>query len=400
MAGTTKFVEGWKTGTDNAGLSVGFAFGSAPFASSCSDMYDRTWYTASTSVRSARTFRGRTHELDRWGPGTATIVLDNRSRLFDPACSTNAQAGKVLPGVPVRIDFKKPGSTAVSPLWSGFVESWDVRYPGLADATVTVKCVDGTKFLNLSAISTFTTADLTNTMIGHVLDGAGWPSSTGWRDFGVGLSSAQRFKGFRTPALQLCRDLADSEAGAFLMGRDGKAFFRTRRWWALSFKSTEAVFGDSTASTELPYTDLDLSCDDGQLWNHVTVNRVRGAVQSTWSTASMDLYGKRVLTVNNLLCPNATKTLDVARWLVKRYENPGVRVERLECKPRTSTGIWDVAARGLGETYRVVRRPPGGGEIAQVCHVEGIENVIDVGGDDWTLGFSLSPASLFPSSSL
>jgi len=85
MAGTTKWAEGWQTAGNNAGLQVAFAFGSAPFASTCDSMFDRTWYAASTSVRQVRTFRGRTHDLDQFGPGTAEIVLDNRSRLYDPS---------------------------------------------------------------------------------------------------------------------------------------------------------------------------------------------------------------------------------------------------------------------------------------------------------------------------
>jgi hypothetical protein len=47
-----------------------------------------------------------------------------------------------------------------------------------------------------------------------------------------------------------------------------------------------------------------------------------------------------------------------------------------------------------------MRRPPGGGTISQLCHVEGITNDISVQDDDWTLSFNMTPAALFPSSSL
>lgn len=407
MAGTTKFVPGWQTAGNDAALQVAFAFGSAPLASSCANMFDRTWYAASTSVRSVRTFRGRTHDLDTFPPGTATVVLDNHSRLYDPTSTGSTFSGQVLPGTPMKVQCKLPGGAAAKTLWSGFVESWELDYPGMADATVTVRAVDGMKYLNLSAISTRSTADLTGSMIHNVLDGAGWPStstdSIGWRDIGAGLSSEQNYKGFRTPALEMCRNLADSEAGMFFVDRLGRAFFRDRRYYKTSFTSTVAIFGDNAAATsELPYSDVGLACDDYQLYNYVTVTRVRGPVQSTWSTASIDSYGKRVLTKNNLLCPSATAAKKVARWMVARYKDPGVRVERLECKPRASTKVFDlVDSIGVGNAVRVVRRPPGGGStFSQLCYVEGIENVISVQDDDWTVRFNMSPAALFPSSSL
>ncbi len=405
MPGTTKFVKGWatptSTGWDTAELQVAFAFGSAPFASSCADMLDRTWYAASTSVRNVRTFRGRTHDLDQFGPGSATIVLDNHSRLYDPTSTGTAFAGQILPGTPVKVQCKKPGEALTRTIWSGFAEGFELDYPRMTDATVTVRCVDAFKYLNLASISTLTTAAPTGTMIRHVLDGAGFPDTTGWRDLPVGFWSEQNYKGFRTPALEMCRNLADSEGGMVFMSRTGSFLFRTRDNYRNQSATTSAVFGDA-GSSELPYTDFSLACDDYQLYNKVSVSRVRGPVQSTWSTESIGKYGARVLTKNNLLCPNSTSAKKLARWLVARYKEPGVRVGRLACKPRASTGDWElVSEAGPGTAVRVVRRPPGGGStFSQLCSVEGVEHDISVGEDDWTLAFNMTPTALFPSSSL
>jgi hypothetical protein len=250
-------------------------------------------------------------------------------------------------------------------------------------------------------------------MIGHVLDGAGWPSSgthgaggtTGWRVMNTGLTSCQNFKGFRTPALEMCRTLADSEAGMFLLDYRGRAIFRNRRYYRVTYTSTDAVFGDcSSQTTELPYAQFESGSDDYQLYNYVSVSRVRGPMQSTWSTDSIDWHGKRVLTKNNLLCPNATSAKQLARWLVARYKEPGVRVDRIAVLPRASTKLWDlednVTGLDLGSLVRVIRRPPGGGVFSDRFHVEGVEHDIDVQDDDWTVRFNMSPAALFPSSSL
>src|SRR5262245_24053924 len=42
------------------------------------------WNDASSYVRSFDVSRGRENELDEIGAGTASIVLDNRTRVFDP----------------------------------------------------------------------------------------------------------------------------------------------------------------------------------------------------------------------------------------------------------------------------------------------------------------------------
>lgn len=389
---SSDYVTGW----GGAGLHVGAAFGNLPFPSSSTSFDDRTWTNLSTSVRWAQTMRGRTHDLDTFDPGTATIVLDNRTRLYDPACTSGTHAGNVIPGVPVRVWMRPPGGTTGKRLFSGYAEAWQVEYPGMADATVTVDCQDGMKFLALRALTTTTTRDTVQSMIGNVLTAAEWPSD--WRQVGVSLSSGANVRGYQTPALDVIRNLAAAEAGAFLVGANGNAIFRNRRWWVTEETTSKGVLSDTGG---LPYDRLTVRSDDTQLFNRVRVTGQQGTVRTTHSTASYDRYGWRDLVFANLPVGGATESMKVARWHVQRYRWPGVRVERVEFQPRASTGLFDLAGvLGLGSRLTVRRHPPGGGLIVSTGRVEGLDHTVDVGLDDWRVGVGLAPSSLFPSSSI
>ncbi len=406
-------IKGWITptataSTKSASLDVSFAFGSAPFATTCTNFADRTWVDCSTMVRYVHIQRGRSHDLDVFGPDTAEIVLDNRTRYCDPACTTNAQAGKVIPGTPVRVKVKRPGSANFDVLYSGYVEGWSMEYPGMRDATVTARCANGMKYLALSSLTTASTGGRIDNMINTVLTAAGWPSSaggwpvdatTGWRTLQTALSSGSRYPARNTPAVEICRNLADTEGGAFFVNLGGKAYFVNRHFWKDDMKTARATFGDQTA---LPYTDLVLGSDDYQLYNAVSVTGLKGNTQSTSDATSIALYGRRALVRTGLPVGGSTDAKKLARWLVQRYKDPGIRVSRIECKPRSDTGLWDLydntSGAGLGAKIHVNRHPPGGGTITAICHVEGIETNIDVNNNDWTLAFDMSPANLQPDS--
>jgi hypothetical protein len=390
---SSEYVTGW----GGAQFHVGMAFGSEPFASTASNFDDRTFVPVSTLLRQAHIFRGRTNDLDEFGPATLSMVLDNRTRTVDPACTSGTYADQVIPGVPVRAWMRRPGNTTGVRMYSGFVEGYEMDYPGLVDARVTVRANDGMKYLQLSAQSTLTTGDAIHTMVGHVLDGAGWPASTGWRAISTSITSGANWRGFKTPALELLRGLADAEGGAVFMGVQSKVRFVNRHFWS-DEKSTQATFGDAT--TELPYFDMRIVCDDSQLYNKAYVTGLRGVTQSTKDNPSIGKYGRRDLIRSNVPVGATTHSKRMARWLVERYHEPGARIDRIDCMPQASTGLFDTYDTvGIGNLVTVNRRPPGGGTISQLSHVEGIQTDIDVQQNEWRLRYFLTPQSLIPSSS-
>ena len=397
-------VKGWKTkttsGDEYAGLIVGMAFGSAPFASSCQSFNDRQWTDVSTSVRYVHAMKGRSNDLDVFGPNTCELVLDNRRRLYDPTATTNALAGKILPGTPIKVEMRQPGSTAVNRVYSGYVEAFKLRYPGKKDAVLDVDCADGLKFLGLSNLNGTTIAGArTDLMVSDILDVTGWPATTGWRTLSTGYTTGADYPAIHAPALEMLRTVADVENGAFFVNTQGQARFASRRFWVDSNKEVKAIFSD--AEPHIHYSDIHIAYDDSQLYNRVVIGSLSTLSPSTASRpASIATFGERTMTRLKLPVASTADADEIAHWLATRYGEPSVRISRIECKPRSSTKIWDLyndtGGIHLGSKVVVNRHPPGGGRIRQVCHTEGEEHTIDVQQDDWTYSLDLSPAERQP----
>lgn len=102
-----------------------------------------TWTDVSAYVRTVSISRGRSSELDSYQAGTASIVLSNADRRFDPDYTAGPYYPNVTPVRPVRI---KSGSTV---MFFGFVDQWQQDYVVPSDATAVISCSDAFKFLNL-----------------------------------------------------------------------------------------------------------------------------------------------------------------------------------------------------------------------------------------------------------
>ena len=99
------------------------------------------WTEISQYVRQISIRRGRQDDLQQFGPGTASLVLDNRDRLFDPFNSSGANYANLKPRKQVKIVANWNGTEY--PLYRGYVSGWPVEYTdGGLDSTVTIECID------------------------------------------------------------------------------------------------------------------------------------------------------------------------------------------------------------------------------------------------------------------
>jgi hypothetical protein len=107
------------------------------------------WTTVASNtarkLRSWRVDRGRNSTLDTVSAASATFVLDNRDRLFDPLYSAGAYYGKLKPGKRVRLVARYGGVDYTR--FDGFVDGWPQTYPSpsVKDALVQLKATDGFK---------------------------------------------------------------------------------------------------------------------------------------------------------------------------------------------------------------------------------------------------------------
>lgn len=112
---------------------------------------DIVWTDVTDYVRGISINRGRSTELDQFQTGSASIVLSNADRRFDPLYASGPYYGALTPLRPVQITLNTKdavGSPLIAPIFFGYVDGWPQSYELFGDATVTVAISDAFKVLN------------------------------------------------------------------------------------------------------------------------------------------------------------------------------------------------------------------------------------------------------------
>lgn len=132
---------------DAATITVEVAFTSTPLTSNAAITAASGWTDISSYVRDMRINRGRQTELSDYSPGTLTMSLDNRTRLFDPSNTANIAPylNNLKPMRKVRVTATSGAATAT--IFTGHIMGWPIDYPGITDSEVNVTAVDGFRVL-------------------------------------------------------------------------------------------------------------------------------------------------------------------------------------------------------------------------------------------------------------
>lgn len=127
---------------------VEIAFASGPYVAS------PTWVDVSSYVREITTRRGRSDPFQDFGSGSATIILDNRDRRFDPLNAAGPYYGQLTPRKQIRVRAVTTSSPLVTQdVFRGYVSGWPVTMTEAGfDSTVTVECFDALGLLAMEEI--------------------------------------------------------------------------------------------------------------------------------------------------------------------------------------------------------------------------------------------------------
>ena len=102
---------------------------------------DPNWVEVTQYVRDINVRRGRGNDLQQFPSGSATLTLDNRTRLFDPFNTAGTYYGNLKPRRQIKIVGQYAGITY--PIFRGFIAGWPVGYTeGGKDSTVEIDCFD------------------------------------------------------------------------------------------------------------------------------------------------------------------------------------------------------------------------------------------------------------------
>jgi hypothetical protein len=122
---------------------VEIAFNDSPYSAT------PTWTDVTSWVRSLSTDRGRSDDWDDFY-GSAQVVLNNRTRLFDPYNTSGAYYGSLLPRRQIRIraQTNDGGSPVTHDVFRGFIAGWNPQWTDAGtDSTVTLSCFDSLQLL-------------------------------------------------------------------------------------------------------------------------------------------------------------------------------------------------------------------------------------------------------------
>lgn len=355
-----------------------------------------TWVDVTAYFKEVSTRRGRQRDLDTFDAGTASFLLDNQDRRFDPTYTAGPYYGYLIPMRKIRLSITV-GATTYR-LFTGYVTGWAPVWDSAFTADTRVDCVDGFDIAASAVLAATTrTAELSGARVEWVLDQIGWPAAD--RDLDSGQSTIVELivvAGSEPQALSHLLDVDDSELGAVFVKGDGTfAFFDRHRVLKSPYTTVQTTFGD-TSDSDVPYEQLQPSYDRDLIKNDVKVTPDGGSTQTASDATSQASYGIRSH-VRSPLISSAAEALSAAQYLVSKYKDPALSFDSLVLAPMESDTYWAiVGAREVWDRVTVKRTPPGGGTvISQDCLIEGIEHRGTPDGLYWETTYRLSPASTF-----
>lgn len=351
-----------------------------------------TWTEVTTRIRSYSTTRGRNSELEDFDAGTATLVLDNRDRAYDPNVNAAVRPRN-------RIWIYEEFSGEVHDLFKGYAESWTATWDpsGIADAVTTVQASDEVRVLNGQVFA----STLTITALPHhaaflaALDAIVVPTAVGsttnqaprsitasgsGSDLNITLTAAAQ-----TVAASTLNDIARSAipntAGGTSRASDASWFVSasgTVTFIPWNIRSLSAIYGTPQVTfgdgggAELPYLDLTLDYSSSFLFNTWTLTGNDGTVTAS-DSASVIQYG--TVAESRTLAINVLGVNGPVNNFVDKYKTPFQRITSIAPKMQDAATAEAVYRRDLCECIEIIRRPPGGGSpIDEAFFIQRIEH--------------------------
>lgn len=313
-----------------------------------------------------------------------------------PYCDGD-QPGCTWSGTAHNSNSTRPSSVTF-PLFTGYVDNWNINWTADVDSEVTVPCTDGFKVLGamdrLALGAPVGANELSGARMNRILDSANWDASA--RIIATGSSQMQGTTLPDSPLTELFLT-ADSELGEFYIDASGNAVFRARTGILQDTRSTnpQARFGDGgTAAGELMYLDVEISNDDAQLYNEARIARSGGSQQTASDAASIADFLTHTFERTDLMLVSDSEALAYAQWIVYISKDPELRFDKLIIKPqKDEDGLFpQVLDREIGDRIKVTRRPPGGGDpVVREVFIRGMQ--FDIQPYDWTVSYVLQSAT-------
>jgi hypothetical protein len=274
-------------------------------------------------VLSVNIKRGRNRQLDQFNAGTAQVVFNNNSRILDPLNTASIYYPFVLPRSPIIIYANG------TPIYTGFVEDWDLDYQNANQGRMFARCVDTFGTLANQQLNAFTpSAQTSGLRVDAVLDRPEI-AYQGARSIGTGSSTLGAYAVSQdTNVLNYLQQVNTSEQGYLYTSADGTLTFKGRS----SVLNPVAGASFTTNGTGIPYMSLVNQYGSELLYNYIVTQSPAGAAQTNSDSTSIALYQAQNYNLLSLLNSTTTEVNGLGAYLLGKYRNPVVRFTGISCE--------------------------------------------------------------------
>ena len=321
-----------------------------------------------STVRNVSIKRGRNRQLEKFTAGNANVIMDNRTRDYDPTNTASPYFGQIVPRKEVTISDQ--GVT----IYTGQVADWNFGYTPGGDSTAEVSCVDGLTLLVDPFLPAGTaTGETTGVRIGKVLDAVDWPDFRRNISTGGATLAADVVEADEIAALDYLNKISLSEPGAFFVDVDGNVVFRDRD--DMQNASGSVIFGTGGIS----FWEIAVEYGVEEMNNQLAVTyygstAIAGTAIAS-DAASINAYGTFDRTIDTLLA-NSDDALELADFQVGIYAEPRFRVDKITVDLDMLSTIDQQTTLGLelGDVVTVKWTPNNVGDaLEQVVSIDSIE---------------------------
>jgi len=290
---------------------------------------DLTSLVLSVNIR-----RGRNRQLDQFNAGTAQVVFNNNTRILDPLNTASIYYPYVLPRSPIIIYANG------TPIYTGFVEDWDLDYQQANQGRMVARCVDAFGTLANQQLNAFTpSAETSGVRVSTVLDRPE-VAYQGARSIGTGSSTLGAYAVTQdTNVLNYLQQVNTSEQGYLYTAADGTLTFKGRS----SVLNPVSGASFTTNGTGIPYMSLVNQYGSELLYNNISTQSPAGAVQNNQNAASIALYQSQTYQLLQLLNSTTSEVNGLGAYLLGKYMNPVVRFTGVSCELAALTSAqWSI----------------------------------------------------------
>ena len=281
-------------------------------------------YADLTSLVMAVTIkRGRNRQLDQFNAGTAQVMFNNNTRILDPLNTASIYYPYVLPRSPIIIYANG------TPIYTGFVEDWNLDYQNANQGRMVARCVDTFGTMANQQLNAFTpSAELSGTRVNTVLDR---PEILyqGARSIDAGSSTLGPYAVSQdTNVLNYLQQVNTSEQGYLYTAADGTLTFKGRS----SVLNPVSGASFTTNGTGIPYMSLINQYGSELLYNYIVTQSPAGAAQTSSDANSITLYQSQNYNLLNLLNSTTSEVASLGAYLLGKYKDPVVRFTGVSCE--------------------------------------------------------------------